>query len=297
MKILIIGADGQVGKHIYSSALKNSNATVAGTYRNPQNNKIPDFLYLDLTKPETIKKVFESVTPDIVILCSAMTHVDSCEKYKEEAWKINVEGAGLVAEHCKTLNCRLVYFSTEYVFDGTAGPYSENDATKPISEYGRTKLEGENIVLALKDSLVIRTTVVYSYEKGSKNFLMQVLAKGGLKEKMNIVNDQYSNPTNAAELADFTLELIKLKKSGIYNVVGKDVMNRYEFVMKICEVFDIDKALIAPELTKNLNQMARRPLKAGLKTDKIFSELGKVPSGAESSLKTIKSRRKSAEKQ
>ncbi|MCK5357915.1 MAG: dTDP-4-dehydrorhamnose reductase [Elusimicrobiales bacterium] len=288
MKILIIGADGQVGKHLYSSAIKTGGFTVAGTYRNPKNNTVPGFLYLDLTKPETIKKVFESVRPDTVILCSAMTHVDNCERYKEEARNINVEGARRVAENCKIFNCRLVFFSSEYVFDGTSGPYSETDDTNPISEYGKTKLEGEKIVSASSDSLIIRTTVVYSYEPESKNFLMQVLRKGASKEKMNIVNDQYSNPTNAAELADFTLKLIKLKKSGIYNVVGKDLMNRYEFALKICEVFNLNSGLIAPERTANLNQIAPRPLKAGLKTDKISSELNQAPSGAESSLKAIK---------
>jgi dTDP-4-dehydrorhamnose reductase len=288
MKILIIGADGQVGKHLYSSALKAGDFSVVGTYRNPENNPSPDFLYLDLTKPETIKEVFKSIKPEVVVLCSAMTHVDNCERYKEEAWNINVEGARRVSEYCETYNSRLVFFSTEYVFDGTSGPYAETDATNPISEYGKTKLEGEKIVSALNDALIIRTTVVYSYEPESKNFLMQVLRKGALNEKMNVVSDQYSNPTNAAELADFTLELIKLKKSGIYNVVGKDVMNRYEFALKICEIFNLSSDLIASELTANLNQMAKRPLKAGLKTDKIFSELNKAPNGAESSLKAIK---------
>ncbi|MCG2726766.1 MAG: dTDP-4-dehydrorhamnose reductase [Elusimicrobia bacterium] len=288
MKILIIGADGQVGKHLYSSAAKDGDFIVVGTYRNPKNSKSPALLYLDLTKPPTIKKAFDLAVPEIVILCSAMTHVDNCERDKELAWKINVEGVRYVAENCKTFNCRLVFFSSEYVFDGEKGPYSENDDTNPISVYGKTKLEGEKIVLAVKDSLIIRTTVVYSYEPESKNFLMQVLRKGALKEKMSIVNDQYSNPTNAAELANFTLELIKLKKSGIYNVVGKDLMSRYEFALKICEIFDLNPALIAPERTANLDQMAKRPLKAGLKTDKIFLELNKIPSGAESSLKSIK---------
>ena len=288
MKILIIGADGQVGKHLYSSAAKVGGLTVVGTYRNPENSRL-DFVYLDLTEPSTIKEAFEFAKPEIVILCSAMTHVDDCEIHKELAWNINVDGARHVAENCKAFNSRLVFFSSEYVFDGMKGPYSENDGTNPISVYGKTKLEGEKIVSTLKDYLIIRTTVVYGYEPESKNFLMQVLRKGALKEKMNIVNDQYSNPTNAAELADFTLELIKLKKSGIYNVVGKDLMNRYEFALKICEVFNLNPALIAPERTANLNQPAKRPLKAGLKTDKIFFELNKTPSGAESSLKSIKS--------
>ncbi|MBU2530017.1 MAG: dTDP-4-dehydrorhamnose reductase, partial [Elusimicrobia bacterium] len=287
-KILIIGADGQVGKHLYSSAKKDGNFEVVGTCIDPENSQLSDFVYLDLTKPQTIKDAFELIKPEIVILCSAMTHVDNCERYKEEAWKINVEGARHIAENCKAFNCRLVFYSSEYVFDGTKGPYSEDDDTNPTSVYGKTKLEGEKIISNLKDSLIIRTTVVYSYEPEGKNFLMQVLRKGALKEKMNIVSDQYSNPTNAGELADFTLELIKLKKSGIYNVVGKDLMNRYYFALKICEVFNLDKTLISPELTANLNQMAKRPLKAGLKTDKIFSELNKVPSGAESSLIAIK---------
>ena len=107
-------------------------------------------------------------------------------------------------------------------------------------------------------------------------------------EDMNVPADQYSNPTHAGSLADFTLELIKQKKSGIYNIVGKDLMNRYEFALKICEVFGLNPDFIHPKRTSDLSQTAGRPLKAGLKTNKIFSELNKEPEGAGSALKQIK---------
>ena len=289
MKILIIGADGQVGKNIFSSALKAGGFNVAGTYRTPENRQSPDLLRLDLSEPESIKRAFEVSKPEIVVLCSAMTHVDNCEKDSGLARKINVDGVKYVVENCQAFNSRLAFFSTEYVFDGKNGPYGENDETDPISEYGRTKLEGEQIALNLPESLVIRTTVVYSHSLGGKNFLMQILRKGALREDMNVPDDQYSNPTHAGNLADFTLELIKLKKSGIYNIVGKDLMSRYEFALKICEIFGLNPDFIHPKRTRDLSQMARRPLKAGLKTSKIFSKLNKEPDGADSALRLIKS--------
>jgi dTDP-4-dehydrorhamnose reductase len=246
-----------------------------------------DNLLLDLAVPSTIAPVFEKSRPDLVLLCSAMTNVDGCEKDQNRAVKVNAEGPALVAEECRKAGTKLVYFSTEYVFDGVSGPYSEEDAPNPLSVYGRTKLEGEKAALALPGALSVRTTVVYSYDAASRNFIMQLIAARKAGAKMRVPSDQYSNPTYAPELAAAVLDLAEKGASGVFNVVGPDWLNRYEFALKACEDFGFAPDFLEPRLTAELGQAAARPLKAGLKTDKLAAVLGRRLPPATESLKKI----------
>ncbi|MBI4656120.1 MAG: dTDP-4-dehydrorhamnose reductase [Elusimicrobia bacterium] len=280
MKILIIGASGQVGKNILSMADAYQGFKFTGTSRKLSNG----FLSLDLTDGESVKNVFKTIRPQITILCSAYTDVDGCEKEPRTARKINVEGTGLAARMCMEFGSKLVYLSTDYVFDGISGPYAETDVPNPLSVYGATKLEGEKIVLKQKDSLIIRTTGVYSYDAGGRNFIMQLVNSCHNGRKMTVPSDQYSNPTYAPELAGFVLDLISLEKHGIYNVAGRDFLSRYEFAVKACGIFGFDRGFITPAETSSMRQAAKRPLKGGLKTDKLLYEIGKIPQGAEAGL-------------
>lgn len=277
MRTLIIGADGQVGRALSSLCVRRR-LEVYGTAMAGQG-----FLYLDLTRPETVAPAFAKARPDLVLLCSALTAVDGCEKDPALAARINAEGPALVTEECRKSGAKLVYFSTEYVFDGKGGPYSEDDAVNPLSVYGRTKLEGERACLALPGALSVRTTVVYNHDLSSKNFIMQLISNHRAGAKMRVPRDQYSNPTYAPELAAAVLDLAEKGASGVYNVVGPDWLNRYEFALKACEAFGFDPGFLEPKLTSELGQPAARPLTAGLKTDKLFAALGRrLPPVAES---------------
>ncbi len=276
-RVLIIGASGQVGGTLASLCVRRK-IEVYGTSRRGQG-----FLYMDLADKASIAAGFEKSAPDTVFLCSAMTHVDNCERDPGLATLVNAQGPGLVAEECLRRGSKLVYFSTEYVFDGAAGPYSEEDPVSPVSVYGRTKLGGERAVLNLKGSLAVRTTVVYSHNPASKNFIMQLISNYRSGAKMRVPLDQYSNPTYAPELAAAVLDLAGGGAAGIYNVVGPDWMNRYEFALKACSVFGFDPGFIEPRPTSELGQSAPRPLKAGLKTGKLVKRLGRgLPPTAES---------------
>ena len=201
--------------------------------------------------------------------------------------KVNAAGPALVAEECRRAGARLVYFSTEYVFDGKAGPYGEEDPVNPVSVYGLTKLEGERAALALEGSLSVRTTVVYSHNPASRNFIMQLINNHRTVAKMRVPSDQVSNPTYAPDLAAAVLDLAGKGASGIYNVVGPDWLNRYDFALKACAAFGFDPAFLEPKLTSELGQTAARPLIAGLKTEKIARELGRALPPAEESLRKI----------
>jgi len=297
VKALVIGVSGQVGSNL-KRACEAKGVKVYGADINPAREN----LYVDIARPDSARSAFEAAEPEIVFLCAAMTHVDGCEKDPALAEKINAGGAEITADCCRRSGSKLVYLSTEYVFDGKKGPYSETDSPNPISVYGQTKLQGERLALALDGALSIRTTVVYGYAPGEKNFLMQLLgaaksaadsARGQRQAsvthgKMRVPKDQYSNPTFAPELAEFILELALKNKSGIYNVVGSERLDRYSFALKVCEILGLGAGFLEPALTKELGQTAARPLCAGLKTDKLMSELGRVPSGASDSLRIIK---------
>ena len=283
MKALIIGSSGQVGSNLERAcALKG--LEVRGADIKPAAGG----LFIDIAEPASVRAALEAARPEVVFLCAAMTYVDGCEKDPALAEKINVKGTEITAACCREARAKLVYLSTEYVFDGKNGPYSETDPTNPISVYGETKLRGELAALALENSLSIRTTVVYSYAPGEKNFLMQLLGAAKSGVKMRVPKDQYSNPTYAPELAEFILELVLKNKSGVYNVVGAGRLDRYSFALKVCEILGLDPAFIEPALTSDLGQTAARPLCAGLKTDKLKGELGRVPLDVSDSLKIVK---------
>ena len=276
MKALVIGSSGQIGgvlaAHCASEGIEPCGAGI-GT----------EALRLDLAAPASVKEIFAQVRPGLVFLCSAMTHVDGCESDPGKASRVNALGPALVAEHCRAAGARLVYLSTEYVFDGKAGPYGEDDPVNPVSVYGRTKLEGERAVLSIAGALVIRTTVVYSYSLTSVNFIMQLIANARAGKAMPVPKDQISNPTYAPALAAAVLDLALKGESGVYNVVGPELMDRYAFALKACAAFGFDPSFLVPRLTSELGQAAPRPLSAGLKTDKLVKTLGRaLPPVAES---------------
>ncbi|OGS57301.1 MAG: dTDP-4-dehydrorhamnose reductase [Elusimicrobia bacterium RIFOXYB2_FULL_62_6] len=283
MNILVIGSGGQVGKAVCAAAAALGHRAFGADIK-PAGQQFS----IDLADPASVGQAVEASRPGLTVLCSAMTRVDGCELDPELARKLNAEAPGAVAELCAAAGSRLVYLSTEYVFDGKNGPYSETDPVNPISVYGRTKLEGEARVLArLKDALSVRTTVVYSYDLGGTNFIMQLLDRHARGEEMKVPRDQFSNPTYAPELADFILELALAGKSGVYNVVGADRMDRYEFALKACEAFGLKTDFLKPVTTAELKQAAPRPLNAGLKTGKLLAELGRAPAGPDEHFRTI----------
>lgn len=271
MSILIIGASGFVGSLLYEILTREDK--VVGTFY-PRQLEVKGLKYLDITDRKSVEALIKEIKPAVIILTAALTYVEYCEDHPKEAFEINVLGTTNVALMAKEINAKLVFFSTEYVFDGKAGPYSEEDQPNPISYYGKTKLEGEKVIRDnLGDYLIIRTTVVYGYEKDGKNFIMQLIQKNKAGLIMNVPVDQYGSPTFRDNLVEATIELIQKDKRGIYNVVGCEVINRFDFSILSAEILGLDKNLIIPKTTIELGQKAPRPLKAGLKIDKIRQEI------------------------
>jgi dTDP-4-dehydrorhamnose reductase len=274
-RALVIGASGQVGRHV-AGELRARGWEVAGTYAS---HAAPGLRKLDVLDAAAVQACVREVAPAACVLSSAMTNVERCETEPAEAEAANARAPGVVAAACKRAGARLLYLSTEYVFDGTSGPYREEDPPCPVSAYGRTKLEGERRVLAADPgNLAVRTTVVFSHDPGGTNFVMQLLARLGKGERMRVPADQISSPTYAPDLAaaiaelcepDVPVRLSRFPAPQVLNVVGPEVVDRHAFAVRAARALGLDPGLLDAVDTAALGQKARRPLRAGLRIDRL----------------------------
>lgn len=297
MKILIIGASGQIGKGLYTLFKSRGEDVIGtgclrkiGTTKNASSFKVES---LDLGDSRSITKIFEHVRPTHVFLSAALANVDYCEDHPEEAHKINVTGTEFVVEACRLCEAKLIYLSTDYVFDGVNGPYTEDDSPAPISVYGQTKWEAEKVVQTSRDALIIRTTLVYDWDMDSKNFAMTLIRNLSENKPMRIVNDQLCNPTLARDLCSALADLVSANASGVFNVVGCDYVSRFEFAKIACCILGFDEHLITPIQTKESGQKAPRPLKGGLITEKIEKTINRSLVGIAKGLEAVKNDRES----
>ncbi len=287
MKALVIGASGQVG-HQLVNHLKKQGRDVVGTYAE---HPVSGLLRLDLRLPAECESRVLEVRPDLVLCAAGMTHVDKCEAEPALARAINVEGPLACARAADKVGAKFVYYSTEYVFDGVAGPYREEDPIRPLSVYGRSKAEAEAALARDHPSaLIIRTTVVYGPEIQGKNFVYQLLTRGSKGEPMRAPDDQISSPTYNEDLALATLRLVEMKQSGVFHITGPDILDRFAFARVVCEVFGLDASKLSPVKTADLKQVAPRPLKAGLLIHKLTRVSGYRPLGVRAGLETMKKR-------
>jgi dTDP-4-dehydrorhamnose reductase len=240
-------------------ALRRSGHDAYGTY---QRYAIPGLLPVDIRSRAAVGALVERLRPQVVLLPAALTHVDRCETHPEESIAVNVAPARCLAE----TGLRLVFFSSDYVFAGDAGPYRETDVAAPANVYGRHKLLAEEALPT--DALIARTTVVYGVEAQQKNFVYRLLSTLGAGNTLDVPIDQIGSPTYAPNLADAAVHLIDAGARGIYHIAGPDRVDRYEFARAAARVFGLDEGLLRPVETRDLGQPARRPLDAGLVSDK-----------------------------
>lgn len=279
-RILITGSNGMLGQRtveFYSS--KNNYEILALSVEDKSVIEGIEYLSCDLADKDKIKKAVYDFCPDSIINTAAYTNVDLSETERELAWKINVKGVEYLAEAARVIDAHLLHISTDYIFDGKNGPYNETAKPNPIGYYGRTKLASEN---ALKISginyTVLRTNVLYGIAKNSRpDFVKWVVSMLRDGKQIRIVTDQINNPTFIDDLVQAINKAIEFRKYGIFNIGGAEFLSRYDFTLRIADYFNLNKSLIVPIKTSDLNQAARRPLKSGLLTIKAQSELGFKP--------------------
>ena len=288
-KVLITGAEGQLGRVLQQNL--GSSFDLVPTAKSPSDKAIKkrNLRKMDITDLSSVKSCIKIESPDIIINCAAMTNVDACEKNHTLAHKVNVVG---VQNIIKATNRRvkIIQLSTDYVFEGKDGPYFETDPTHPISYYGRTKLEAENILRGtLHPYAIIRLSVLYGNPLNSKlNFFSWVYHSLSENKKIDVVTDQTSNPTYLPSLSDAIMKLILLNGEGVYHFGSDDYLNRYEFAVLIASVFGFNAELISPVTSDSMSFVAQRPTHSGLNTKKISEELDILTLPTIESLKMIK---------
>jgi len=274
--ILVTGANGLLGQKVVDVFSPHFRVLATGqeeeSVRALSNAK---YEQLDITDKQEMKECFQSREPDIVVNCAAYTNVDRAEEERKKAWQVNAAAVKKMVRVLRRLETKFVQISTDYIFDGTDGPYDESARPEPINYYGTSKLAAENEVKASGiDHIILRTNVLYgAAESVNSNFVLWVMKSLEESTPIRVVDDQYNNATLANGLAECIAIACVMNVHGVYNYAGTDLINRYEFALKIADFFGYDTDLITPCKTEELNQRAERPRKSGLITDKVVNNL------------------------
>lgn len=299
-KVVITGANGLLGQALVKAFLPEYD--VLALARNTA-SKLPvdSFLYksVDLNDRHALRDCVKEFVPNYIINAAAYTNVDGSETDRDACWRANVGGVENLVYAAQKVEARLVHVSTDYVFDGKAGPYKEDDTPNPLGFYARSKLAGENVLISSRINFAIaRTMILYGAGFGIRaNFVTWVIDQLRQGKAIRAVDDQLGNPTLASELAAALCTLAESGKAGIYHLSGSEIIERFTFAQHIADTFGLDKSLISPVKTAEFKQAAPRPLKSGFIIDKAEKELGVRMSNVRRGLEKFKAERSALEKQ
>lgn len=267
VRAVVIGGSGQIGGwllHVLAERGHEARGTFATT-------AFPGLVELDAANQSAAADWVRGQKPDVVFYPAGFTWVDGCERDPRKAHAANVEQPLNLARAAAKVGARFVYFSTDYVFDGHQGPYTEADEPRPLSAYGQSKLDAEQALTnALGEALlVVRTTWVYGPERQGKNFAYQLVRALREGRPLPCPSDQVSTPSYGPDVALAVVRLIEQGRSGLVHVTGPDLTDRVAFARALAQAFGLDQALIRPGTTAELGQGAPRPLNSGLLTPRL----------------------------
>lgn len=266
MKIVVTGANGQLGRSIHRLSVEHRELDFIFT----------DIDSLDIGNRDAVLAFAETHPVDFIVNCAAYTAVDKAEEEEEQCRKINTDAVAYLGEAAQHIGARILHVSTDYVFGGDSYmPYQENDSVSPTSVYGRTKLAGEKALSAVcPDAIIVRTAWLYS-EYGH-NFMKTMLRLGAERPEIRVVNDQIGSPTYAGDLAEAILSLLEKERqgeqnSGIYHYTNEGVCSWYDFAHSIIRIAGLP-AKVIPIPTREYPTAAKRPAYSVLSKEKIKRE-------------------------
>mgnify|MGYP001095594797 FL=1 len=285
-KVLITGASGLLGGKLVNVLSKLYE--VIPTHHTEALH--PNSIRMNISDRDEVFNVLSQLHPDTVIHTAAETNVDKCETNKEWAWNVNAAGTRNIAEACSKIGAKLVYISTDYVFDGQKGLYSEEDEANPINYYGVTKLKGEEFVKQFcEDFIITRTSVLYGWHHKKLNFATWVIDSLRSRRRISVAEDHYNSPTLADDLAEMIRRLARSNASEVYHTAGGQRVSRYNLALKIAEIFDLDRSFLEPVKMSNLKAwVAKRPRDSSLSLEKIRKEVGIEPLSLDEALKKMR---------
>lgn len=283
MKILVTGSNGLLGQKLTDLLKQQPDieliATARGADRYPVQNGYT-YVSLDITNEVQVHEVLTQYKPDVVINTAAMTNVDACESDKEGCDKLNVHAVKYLIDACNANHIHLVHVSTDFIFDGTHGPLTEEEKPNPLSYYGMSKLKAEEIITQKCQSWgIARTVLVYGVVNDMSRSNIVLWAKGSLEQgkTINVVCDQFRTPTLAEDLAMGCFLMAKQKASGIFNISGADYMSVFDLVYMVADFWKLDKSLLNIATSEGIKQPAKRPPITGFNINKAKYVLGYKP--------------------
>ncbi|MEW5845847.1 MAG: SDR family oxidoreductase [Bacteroidota bacterium] len=290
MRILITGANGLVGKNIARALSATPKFEVYATsLKKLQIDGVTTFTSNLLNAD--INHMIDDIKPEIVVHCAAISSPDACEVDRFACHRMNVELTKRFVSACVDYNVHMVFLSTDFIFDGSKGNYTEQDTPNPVNYYGESKLEAENLILASSvSSTIVRTSLVYGIESklSRPNIITRVIDNLTKNKSYKVPIDQIRTPTFAADLASAIVKICLNKATGIYNVSGDQKISVADFAIQAAKAFALNHELLLPVSSNELTEAAPRPKDTSLVIDKAKSELGYQPTSIERALEKIK---------
>ncbi len=271
MRSLVTGASGLLGLNICLKYAHEHELTGVVNRRSLQDAPFPS-VSLDLTNGDALKKVLDEKQPEYLIHCAAMADVDRCERDPEEAWRINAQAPAQLAQLCAEKNIGFLHVSTDAVFDGERGSYTEDDQPNPLSVYARTKLEGEQGVLAANSHALVIRVNFYGFSLSGSRSLAEFFLYNLLEGKpVKGFTDVHFCPLYVGDLAQVMFAMLDKKLSGLYHVVSPECLSKYDFGRRIADRFELDGSLIAPVSVYDGGLLAKRSPNLTLRVDKLLA--------------------------
>lgn len=292
-RVLVCGSNGLLGQHLALLFHRTPGTEVLHTSRQRSfilSGMMADYTQLDLEVRGDVKSLVTSYRPDVIVNAAAMSNVDACETERESAWRANVTAVEHLVEAARRIGAKLVHLSTDYVFDGRTGSYGEGDRPNPVNYYGRTKLAGENAVLAGGvPYAILRTQLLYGVGVNVKSdfglWAVRQLRSGAV---IRCADDQICNPTAVTDLAAAVRTAALGEASGVFHVSGPEPLSRYGFALIAAGVFGYDASLITKVRSADLVQKAVRPLNTSFSIAKARAALDYHPMTAAQGLEEMR---------
>ena len=286
--ILVTGTNGLLGQKLIYRLLEINSFKIIAVARGQNRLNVKtgyDYYDIDITEKEKIFNIIQKTKPNIVINPAAMTNVDACENDKSTCIKTNIEAVKHLVEALENTQNEnykphFIHFSTDFVFDGSNGPYNEEDIPNPISFYAESKLKSEEIVKQSKLKwAIVRTIIIYGVTDGNQRSNIVLWVKNSLSngQRINVITDQYRSPTLAEDLANGTIAIAQKGSTGIYHLSGPDTFSIWNLAEQIADFWKLDKSLMKPVTSNELNQPAKRPPVTGFILDKAKKDLNYCP--------------------
>ena len=289
MKIIILGANGFIGRRILNRLYPNHQVLACSLHPDILPEEGYQFEAIDMLDYTAMTTLLNDFRPDVIINAAALSAVDYCEQHPEEAYAMNVTAVKHLAEYSRTNSCRLIHLSTDFVFDGTSSiAYTETDTPNPINYYGKTKQWSEEVIEQLcTDYAIVRVEVVYGlpYPKQHGNIVHLVKTRLENGQGLRVVSDQFRFPTFVEDIAWAIEKLLSSQHQGIYHICGGETLSVAEIAFRAAKYFNLDTSLIEPITTEAMNEATPRPPFTPMSVEKAQQAFGYQPSALEEGFK------------